>query len=342
MTTAIVTSSVVELSAPKRLHFRQEPLDVDGLSPCHIAAKTLFSAISPGTELAAWAGDPPLRPGNVYPRLVGYCNVAEVIGVGSQVKEFSIGDHILSMQSHRSAFICHEDEITLKLPTKTDLIAACTTYLFHLGYNALLKGCFKPGHHVGIVGLGTLGLGAVAVSTSVGAVVMAISNQPESRQLAGRFGAAGVFEKNHDASGNDIAVQTQGTGLDIVIVTSNAWSDWKLALQLARKGGTICVIGFPGRNNPIPPFNPLDSQYFYDKQLQLIACGQSPKQDLLPELFRFTVKRNCVYLLGLIHNQKLPARDLVASVHPRGEIEAVYQRMEQREFGPRTCVLDWN
>lgn len=131
-----------------------------------------------------YRGDPPLRPGEVYPRVVGYCNVAEVIGKGSSVSKYKVGDRILTFQSHRSAFVCSEESIITNLPGNVDLIKAATTYLFHLGYNALLRGNFKPGHNIAVVGLGTLGLTVVSLASLFGANVYAFSNQ--STSLAGK------------------------------------------------------------------------------------------------------------------------------------------------------------
>ena len=62
-----------------------------------IFAETVYSVISTGTELAAWGGAEPLRPTqNVYPRLLGYYNIACVKDVGSNVNGIKIGDHVLT------------------------------------------------------------------------------------------------------------------------------------------------------------------------------------------------------------------------------------------------------
>src|SRR5215831_19426328 len=104
----MVDSQVVELLGPRELTFKPQTLDLGKLDAQSVAARAVYSAISPRTELPAWRGDPPLRPGPVYPRLVGYCNVAEVIAVGAEVQALEPGDRILTGQSHRTAFICKQ------------------------------------------------------------------------------------------------------------------------------------------------------------------------------------------------------------------------------------------
>lgn len=76
-------ATVVVLTAPRRLEFERQPLKEP--APNELLCETLVTAISPGTELAAYIGLPPLRSGLVYPRVQGYCNVARVRAAGSGI-----------------------------------------------------------------------------------------------------------------------------------------------------------------------------------------------------------------------------------------------------------------
>src|SRR5260221_2866800 len=161
-------AKVIELRGPGKVVITSQQLDLEHLQSDELAAETLYSAISPGTEIAAYRGDPPLRPSKVYPRVVGYCNVARIIATGKELKKYSVGDLILTFQSHRSAFICKEEKVISPVPPDANLAEASTTYLFHLGYNALLQGNVRPGFNVAIVGLGTLGIATAALAVSTG------------------------------------------------------------------------------------------------------------------------------------------------------------------------------
>ena len=330
-----VISKIVTLEGPEQVVFQEEELSEETLGANEILGETLYSTVSVGTELAAYLGAPPLRPGPVYPRVVGYCNVAEVMTVGAKVKSVLPGDRVLTFQSHRSAFICDESAVVAKLPEKADALLSTTTYLFHLGYSALLKGGMVPGHRVSIVGLGTLGIAGCALASSSGAIVSAFSDQEMSRALALEVGARSA----HAKTGAD---PEESGKADLVISTSNGWSDWRLALELARDGGTIGVLGFPGRGDPIPEFNPLDSRYFYEKQLTIMACGRSPDCDVAPRDLRFTLKRNCAYLLDRIVEEELPARRLISEIRPWEEIEDIYKELMLRSNKPvLTYALKW-
>lgn len=338
---ATFTSRIAELTGPRQLIFREQTLAASALKDNELLAETVCSALSAGTEVAAWRGAPPLRPGPVYPRLVGYCNVAEVVACGSAVTRFKPGARILTFQSHRSAFICREDEVIVTLPVGAAPVPASVTYLFHLGYSALLRGGFTAGHHIGVIGLGTIGLGTVAQAVSFGGNVHAFSDQVDGRNLALDLGALDAWPKDLTDTPKAVTAKAGGAGLDLVVTTSNRWEDWALALRLARKGGTICVLGFPGRTQPVPPFNPLDSQFFYDRQLTIHACGQSPDLDVSAHDLRFTMKRNCEFLLQQIVAGKLPARRLIGSVQPWKKLPEIYDQLAHRTGHGLTSVLQW-
>ena len=326
-----MTDAVVwRLHGPHDLRAEPEPLGAPG--PGEIACRTVVSAVSPGTELAAWAGLPPLRPMQVYPRVNGYCNVAEVTAVGEGVEAVTPGDTVASFQSHRSAFVCPASAVAARLPEDADPVACSTTYLFHLGYAALLRAGLTAGHKVAVIGMGAIGLGTIAVAKLGGATTVALSNQDGA--LAEAMGADAVTPRDESAR------RTAG-GADIVVVTANGWDDWRLALELARPGGTIAVLGFPGRGEAAPAFNPLDSRWLYDKQLAILGCGMVPEIEADARDLRFTLARTFPWLLERVAGGDLPARLLVSDVVRWDALPEVYRRLEEREKGLVTCVLDW-
>ncbi len=341
-----VDTDVAIITGPRELQFEQETLVLEGMGPREVGAETLYTAVSPGSELAAYEGLQVLRPDRAHSKAVGYCNLARVIGCGEYVSRYRPGDLILTLESHRSHFVCGDDEILLKLPPgdydAAQLRAAATTYLFHQGYAALLAGELKPGQYVAVVGLGTLGLGAVSVASRFGARVFGLSNQEASREAALRVGARRAFDKSHrDEALATFRAETATTGIDLVVLTSSKWEDYRLAVEIARAGGRVCILGFPGRRESEIPFNPLDPTWFYRKQLAVIACGYTPDVDIDPRDIRFTIRRNCAYLLELILAGDLPATELISDVVGYRDLGSVYERIAAREAGFRSAVITW-
>jgi 2-desacetyl-2-hydroxyethyl bacteriochlorophyllide A dehydrogenase len=332
-TSTILTSNVARLLGPRDLVFEREQIDVAAIGADDVVVATEFSAVSPGTELSAYLGLPPLRPGPVYPRYQGYCNCGIVIAIGSNVKMVAAGDRVLTNAAHRSHYRINQSEIITKVPPGMNGADASVTYLFHLGYAALLRTNVQAGQRVAIVGLGALGIGAIAVSRAAGAEVAAISAREQALSRSRRLGATVTCNPEDDA--------VNSIDADVVISTSNSWRDWTVALRAARRGGVIAVLGFPGRGEPRPGSNPLDSQYFYDKQLTLMAVGQ-----LLDEVpgSRYPSPRlrvNMKYLVDLIGAGRLPVKELASHLRPAHDLKQVYEDLLARREDVPTYVLQW-
>ena len=330
-------STVVHLVEPGRLELHSAPLGEPG--PTEVLCETLVTAISPGTELAAYAGLPPLREGIAYPRLQGYCNVGRVLAVGSEVLSVAVGDRVLSFTSHRSHFILPEADLLLRLPERARSEDVVCAYLFHLGYNAVLRSGIRAGSRVLVVGLGVLGLTSVAMASLAGATVYGLSDQSRPAKIAHELGASCVCGRNE----TEALCNALGSGLaDVVIVTTNTWSDWGIALQLAAPLGTVAVLGFPGRGSVPGPFNPLDSRYFYAKQLRIEAVGLSPERPDNRGFARFNERDNLEFLAGKIVVGQLNAGALISGEYPGTHIEQAYQDLIARKNSPVTYLLRWN
>lgn len=329
---------VVSLEAPSVINFVHETIDLENLAFHEICCETLVTAISPGTELAAYNGMPPLRPSTGYPRLQGYCNVARVIAIGKAVKEYEIGDRVLTFESHRSHFITPANRVICKLPNKVSNEDAACAYLFHIGYDAIIRSPIRYGGSLIVVGLGVLGLTTIATAVRSGLDVYGISNQSNLRAIAKEFGAKRCFSRFEPSSINE---QFNSVLADTVISTTNSWDDWELCLKLVRPRGSIGVIGFPGRGEPKPVNNPLDSQYFYDKQLTIQCMGLAPEYDDSRNHLRHNEKSNMKFLLDEIAVGHLKPEKLISGIWSWRDIETAYNKINSREGSPITFLLRW-
>lgn len=327
------SARIVSLDGPRQLVWREESLP-PAPSPGALLCATLVSAISPGTELGAYTGLPPLRDGTGYPRVQGYCNVAQVLAVGGDVPGLAPGDRVLSFSSHRSHFQIPAAEVLLRLDPAMDAghIACC--YMFHLGYEAVLRAGVRPGSRVLVIGLGALGLATVALAARAGATVAALTAHPRAAERARALGARHVL-----ARGDTKALAALQA--DVVVTTTNGWADWDLALRATGQRGYIAVLGFPGRGEPPPAGNPLDARQFYAKQLRIEAVGMAAE---LPDgrgLLRFNERDNLQWLAGEIFAGRLPAEALISGRYAAARIEDAYRALLAREGSPVTYLLDW-
>ncbi len=333
-----IVASIAMLQSPQNLIFTKEEIGVD-IESDEIICETLTSIISPGTELAAYRGAPPLRSGVTYPRLVGYCNVARVIMKGSKVTNLSVGDKVLTLQSHRSHFKVKSSEILVNIAPQIHSRDAACGYLYHLGYNAILRGEVRLGSTIVVIGLGALGLTSVAMGALAGGRVYAISDYSRAMERSCEFGALGCFTRRDSVK---LFSELGEEGAQIVVSTTGDWNDWGIALNAAGEQGTIVVLGFPGREATHIPLNPLDSNTFYAKQLKIIAAGHSP---LLPEakgFLRFNLRDNMRRIMGWISSGHLNPSSLISGEYKCYSLQEAYQSLLRRDNAAITYALTWS
>lgn len=335
---ATIEARVVYLNGPQQLEIRKENLDTAAMGGGEILCESLLSAISPGTELGAYVGLPALRSGVAYPRLQGYCNVARVIAVGEEVSGIRCGDRVLTFASHRSHFLLCAADVLLVLNEHARAEDMVCTYLYHLGYDAVLRSGVRAGSRVLVVGLGALGLTSVALAGVAGARAFAVSNHPVPQRIALQTGARAVFPRTDLASLR--AALTEDLA-DVVIVTTNSWDDWALCLQFAAMRGTIACLGFPGRGRAPESFNPLDSRFFYAKQLRIMAVGSAPERPDGRGFLRFNERANAAYLAELIEAERIRPELLVSGTYAASDIEQAYRDLMRHKDSAITYLLRW-
>jgi threonine dehydrogenase-like Zn-dependent dehydrogenase len=331
---------IYKLASPKCLVVEPSLSAKKGLEKNEIYAKTVYSVISRGTEIAAWLGHPPLRPTkNVYPRLVGYCNMAQIVSIGEKVKSIKTGDYILTHQCHRRDFVCEESDVILTFPESTpneELKKLTATYLYHLGYVALIKAQYFPGLEVAIIGMGLLGVcTATLIDQFGGSSVCYTGNARRNFPIHMR--------KNiRDKDRIEEEPLTEAKGADIVINTSDSWSDHYLSMKIVRYGGDVVCLGFPGRQEESTIGNPLASEFFYDKQISLHHCGYVAKKDCPRVENRFTLKRNMEYLASLIQSGKINPSDIINGEYYWTELADAYKNLEKKSGPVGTGLIKWN
>jgi len=114
-----------------------------------------------------------------------------------------------------------------------------------------------------------------------------------------------------------------------------------VALRAARRGGVIAVLGFPGRGEPLPASNPLESRYFYDKQLTLMGVGQLLDEVPGSRSPSPRLRANMNYLVDLISAGRLPVKEMAGHVRPARDLRQAYEDLLARREDVLTYVLQW-
>ena len=262
-----------------------------------------------------------------------------IISIGSSLTKYKVGQRILTFSSHRSHFTVKSKDILATIPDGVSSQFASTAYIFHLGYDAVLNSNIKYGSPVIVIGLGIIGLGSVIASKMAGGKVYAISNHDVPKNVALKMGAIDVYSRNEIPKLKSLL----GTRMaDVVITTSNAWNDWKVALDMVGFNGKVCILGFPGRGIEDIPFNPLDSRYLYHKQLTLQAVGHAPERNDSREFLKFNEKDNLNFILNEIDKKNIDPSHIITDEIPWSDLDDAYKKLLTRDESPLTYVLNWD
>ena len=224
-----------------------------------------------------------------YPLVPGHEIVGKIVKVGSQVKDFKVGDLAgvgCMVDSCRSCPSCQEglEQYFEKGFTGTygaksrkgdgmtqggysNVIVVDQAFVLHISDKLPLEGVapllcagittYSPlrhwkigkGHTVGVVGLGGLGHMAVKLAHSFGAKVTVFTTSDSKKAEAHRLGADEVV-----ISKDPNAMKAQAGKFDFILNTVAAPHDLNPFLTALKRDGTMTLVGVPDRPTPVNAF----------------------------------------------------------------------------------------
>lgn len=315
------------------LRLEERPLDPNAIAADEVYVETEVSALSTGTDLGNYLGrstEIPTAPD--YPRWVGYSNAGIVRRTGAQVTGLKAGDRIFTPKPHQSAYVMKGSDPYSIIPPNVSSEQASLTYLTTLGVNALRHARYEPGESVAVVGLGVIGLATCAIARAMGAEVYAVANARNRAELASRVGAHHICVTGEDELPREI---------DVVVLTANPWKAYRDSIEMCRYGARISVLGFPGRAEAPPSFNPFDPQWFYGKALTLIGAGFAPRVECKPAEIRFNLRRNWDFVLQSMASGAIGLEPIISHRIPAPRMVEAYEMAKAHSKELVAAVFDW-
>ncbi len=250
------------------------------------------------------------------PLPLGYCNVGTVIGIGSGVTGFQIGDRVVSNGYHAEIVSVPAHLCALIPPTVTD-DAAVFTVLAAIGLQGVRLAQPTLGECFVVTGLGLIGILTAQIIQAQGCRVLGLDFAPDKLALANQLGIATV----NLSTGEDPLIAalkfSRGVGVDGVIVTASTSSSEPIhqAAQMCRKRGRIILVGVTGLE--------LSRADFYEKELTFqVSCSYGPGrydpnyeqkgQDYPIGFVRWTEQRNFQAILDILASHQLQTTPLIS------------------------------
>jgi (R,R)-butanediol dehydrogenase/meso-butanediol dehydrogenase/diacetyl reductase len=173
-----------------------------------------------------------------------------------------------------------------------------------VGLHSVRQGRLEPGDTAVVIGFGMIGAAAAIMARASGAgSVIVLERQPGRRALALELGAAAAIDPAREGLRREILARTAGIGADVVLDCTGRADTLTTAIELARRGGRIVVVGLPHDRSEVDP-----RRIVYFEREIIGALG-----------YRFDHRRVMAMLeageteLGLLTSEPIPLSDLVSA-----------------------------
>lgn len=263
---------------------------------------------------------------------LGYSASGIVIGVGSDVTEFRIGDRVacagVGYASHAEA-ISVPKNLCVQLPAEVDFEAGAFGTLGAIALQGVRLAEPTLGESVVVIGLGLVGQLTVQLLKANGCRVFGIDLDPARVELAKQLGADAGQVSGDDLKGT-VLKWTRGRGADAVLITAATDSNEpvQLAGEISRLKGRVVIVGMTGMEIP--------RQTFYMRELALkISMSYGPGRydpeyeerghDYPFAYVRWTENRNIEAFLDLVAQQRIEVGALITHRFTIDEAARAYE-----------------
>jgi L-iditol 2-dehydrogenase len=107
----------------------------------------------------------------------------------------------------------------------------------------------RPGASTAILGSGPIGLLTLQVARIAGATTLFATDRLPSRlEFAQSLGATDVFLADGKSENDAVSTATRGRGVDVVFEAAGTPEAVETAMQMAKPGGTVMLIGIPSED----------------------------------------------------------------------------------------------
>ena len=186
-----MTSHALLLTAPRTLVWRAQPLRSPRKD--EVSVRTLYGAISIGTELPLFTGRSRNPSIITYPKMTGYETYGVIEAVGEEVAHFRVGDKVVIPEGHVTHAVLSASRL-IPSPQDLDPRLALLVILSNDVKKGVLKVAPQPDERVLITGAGAIGLLALFTLQALGVQEVDVVEPVRERlELARQLGAANVF-----------------------------------------------------------------------------------------------------------------------------------------------------
>jgi 2-desacetyl-2-hydroxyethyl bacteriochlorophyllide A dehydrogenase len=314
-----------------------ETIQLPPLTSSEIVVKTSRTLISTGTELTFYTGDFPKGSFwdsiSRYPITLGYSNCGTIVSVGEGVKNFSVGDRVVSWAPHAD-YVREEEESACRVPDGVSDEEATFAEVAATAMNAVRLAHISLGECVVIIGAGLLGQLAAQFSKLCGGFPTIVADLSEYRlEIAKRLGATATVNPERNNIKETVASLSKNRGADVVIESTGSADAISTGLSLTKHQGRYVLLGSPrGSSN-------IDFHDEVNMPSRIIIGAHSTSHPAYETPFNpWTNHRNKELFLDLVHSGIINAKDLITNHLKWTDAQRIYDDLAD-PLGERLQVM---
>ncbi|MCG7216257.1 NAD(P)-dependent alcohol dehydrogenase [Paenibacillus mucilaginosus] len=229
------------------------------------------------------------------PMILGHECSGDIAAVGSEVSGLQVGDRVavepgvtcgqceackegrynlcpdvqfLATPPVDGAFVQYikiRADFVFPIPDSLSYEAAALVEPFSVGIHAAARTSLQPGSSIAIMGMGPVGLTAVAAAKAFGASTIIVSDmEPLRLEAARRMGATHTINVKEQDPLEAVQQATNGKGVDVAWETAGNPKALQAALGSLRRGGKMAIVGLPPQNDI-----PLNVPFIADNEVDI-------------------------------------------------------------------------
>lgn len=323
---------------------KAELLEVEAqpLLPDEVMVKTAVSTVSCGTERANLIGDPNVgiagEPGVHFPRYSGYNSAGIVVKTGDAVTGLKAGDRVIVIWGfHKNFNIVPQSQVIKIDDGSVSLETGAMALIASFPLAAIRKTRLEIGESALVMGLGILGMIAVKLLRTAGAVPIIVADPNATRrEIALKNGADYAFDPLEEGFAEKVKSITSG-GVKTAIEVTGVGAGFNEALDCMAKMGRVALLGCTRNAN----FTVDYYKKIHGPGITVIGAHTlaRPQIDSYPGWF--TQRDDVDAILKLCANGRLCLENLIEETHSPEECAEVYNRLAFDKNFPVVVQFDW-
>ncbi|MFY1691685.1 zinc-binding dehydrogenase [Plantactinospora sp. WMMB782] len=313
---------IAVLTGPERFEIAEVPPPEIG--PDEVLVRVRGSGVC-ASELATWAGDPPVDK----PRHLGHEVSGTVEAVGAEVDSFAVGDPVgVWVTSHGFAEFVAAKAVHCR-PAGEVPLAEVLAEPLACAVNAVEEADVRLGDDVVLIGAGFMGNLVQSLVRLRGVRQLVVADtRPDALDRARALGATRVVDVRHESLAEVVGELTGGRGADLTFECTGGQAALDTVGQVTRMSGRIVLVGFhQGRPRQI------DLAYWNWMAFGIVNAHYR-------ELA--TIMRGMTVGMRLLVSGAVSLRPLVTHRFPLTEIDAAFRAARDKPpgFAKATITFD--